>query len=192
MPRIYAINEAHTEDQPEVRFINGAAAVPSGTNTSRFAAMGLTIDASRDHLEVWDRLTVAELDELLASFGITVEDDATKAEKVAAFEAKIPMDSLSITVGEATLDSSKIKITVETTTGYTYYRKFLEEGDAPDISRGAKPGTGWKKMTLSSGVQDEIAVGEDDIAVAVIGVKDGVTLALATADLPEPEAEGTT
>lgn len=188
MPRIYAINEACTEDQPEVAFINGAAAVPSGANTARFAAMGLTIDTSRDRLEVWDRLAEAELDELLASFGITVDEGATKAQKVAAFEAAIPMDALNVTVEEATLDSSKIKITIETSTGYTYYRKFLKEGAAPDISRGAKPGTGWKKMTLSSGVQDEIAVGANDVAVAVIGVKGGVALALAVKDLPEEEA----
>jgi hypothetical protein len=186
MPRIYATYE-HTENQGQVAFLHGAAAVPSGTDTSGFAAKGYTVDSAKHTLAPWDRMSPAELDELLACFGVSVSASATKAEKVAAFEAavpaSVPFDALTVTV-EASDTEGKIKISLTPATGCTYYRIFLASGEDPEISRGDAPDDDWTAMTLTEGVEDGIEPAEDAESVAVIGVKAGVAIALAVEALP--------
>lgn len=160
MPRIYAENEAHEIDWAHLSFVAGVAAVASGADVDYFnvAARGYTVDPSKNALEVWDALTVAQLDALYAWLGGTVDADDTKYEKVRKIETSLSakyIGELTVASAAATSGSGKTKITVTTPGTATYYFKSAAS-TSPDILYGDVPGTGWQALTLADGVADEV------------------------------------
>lgn len=161
MPRIYAENEVHEIDWAHLSFVAGVAAVASGADVDYFnvAARGYTVDTSKNALEVWDALTVAQLDVLYAWLGGTVDADDTKYEKVRKIETSLSakyIGALTVASAAATSGSGKTKITVTTPGTTSYYFKSATT-TSPDILYGDVPGTGWQLLTLVEGVADEVA-----------------------------------
>ncbi len=166
MPRIYAQNESHEIDWAQLAFVEGVAAVPAGTNTAWFevAARHYTVDGSKNHLELWDGMTVAQLDAFYAWLGGTVSADDTKAQKVRKIETSLSakyIGTLTIASAAATAGAGKTKITITDPGTATYYFKTAKT-TAAALLYGDEPDSTWTKMTLTEGVQDEIAPGAAD------------------------------
>lgn len=90
MARIYALNETHNCDYG-VDFINGAAAVPNAKTdvVAWFTAKGYVIDATKDELGFWAKLTTAQLLEFATERTIAGASEMNKKELVLAIEAVI-------------------------------------------------------------------------------------------------------
>jgi len=160
MPRIYAENETHVCDQGQIDFIAGVTALASGADTAYFAvaARNYTIDTTRHAMEVWDYLTVAQLDALYAYLGGTVVPADTKYAKVRKIETSLSakyIAALTVASAAATAGSGKTKITITTPGTATYFFKSATT-TAPAILYGDTPDSTWQQLTLSGGVADEV------------------------------------
>ncbi len=160
MPRIYAENQTHVCDQGQVDFIAGVAALASGADTAYFAvaARNYTIDTTRHAMEVWDYLTVAQLDALYAYLGGTVSGTDSKYAKVRKIETSLStkyIAALTVASAAATAGSGKTKITITTPGTATYFFKSATT-TAPAILYGDTPDSTWQQLTLSGGVADEV------------------------------------
>lgn len=187
MPRIYAPNETHDCDWSSVPFVAGAAAVPSGEDTEFFSDAGYTVDPSKHALEVWDGLTVGQIDELISYFGGTPSAGDSKYTKVRALETLISakmIAALTVASAATTAGSGKTKITVTNPGTSVYYLKTAAT-TSPDILYGDVPGSGWQKLTLTAGVADEVvpnAASNDKFTVVRV-TADGVVDAIAKGNL---------
>jgi len=86
MSRIYAPNEAHVIAWGAVDFINGAAAMDAGDDTSYFSGEGYGIDTNKHALTIWDQLTRAQLETVCDYLGVSYTAGSTKQEMVRAVE----------------------------------------------------------------------------------------------------------
>lgn len=115
MPRIYSTVQDHTSDWPAIPFIEGAAAVPQGTNTTHLAADGYSIDGSKHALTVPDRLPKAQVQILLACQGISFLAGDSKQALVRKLETAISTAKLTAltiaSVAGTALGDSKITVT---------------------------------------------------------------------------------
>ncbi len=179
MPRIYAPNQVHTIDWAQVPFVLGVAAVASGVSTTFFSDAGYTIDSSKHALEVWDGLTVAQIDVLITYFGGTPSASDSKYTKVRALETLLSakfIAALTTASAAATAGAGKTKITITSPGTATYYFKSAVT-TSPDILYGDVPGTGWQELTLVEGVADEVVPnGETDDKYTVVRVTAGGTV----------------
>ena len=187
MPRLYAPNTAHECDWSNVPFIAGAAAVALGEDTSFFSDAGYTVDPSKHALEVWDSLTVAQLDALFAWLGGTVVSSDTKYQKVRKIETSLSakyIGSVTAASAAATAGSSKTKITITDPGTSTYYLKTAAT-TSPDILYGDIPDDDWQALTLTAGVADEVVPNDssDDKFTVVRVTADGVVDAIAKGNL---------
>ena len=187
MPRIYAPNETHDCDWSGLAFVAGAAAVPAGDDTDFFTDAGYTVDPSRHALEVWDGLTVAQIDELISYFGGTPSAGDSKHTKVRALETLISakmIAALTVASAAATAGSGKTKITITNPGTSVYYIKTAAT-TSPDILYGDVPGDTWQSLTLAAGVADEVEPndGSDDKFTVVRVTADGVVDAIAKGNL---------
>lgn len=189
MPRIYAQNETHDIDWAHLSFVAGVAAVDADEDTSYFAvsARHYTIDPSKHTLEVWDALTVAQLDALYAYLGGTVSAEDSKYAKVRKIETLIStkfIAALTVACAAATSGSAKTKITVTTPGEYDYYFKSAPSA-APAPLYGDVLGAGWQKLTLTEGVADEVVPNAaTDTKQSVVRVNDdGVVIGIASGNL---------
>lgn len=191
MPRIYSVNPAHSIDWAAVTFINGAAAVPAGTDVSAFAAQSevYTVDDAKHELEPWDKMTMAELDAFYTWLGGEPSDDDTKAQKVAKIETNLStkyLGSVTASSGAATTGSGKTKITITSPGEYDYWLKTAKT-TAPAALYGDVPTAeaGWQKLTLSTGVADEVSpnAATDNKFTVVKVSEDGRVIASATGNL---------
>lgn len=189
MSRIYAQNETHELDWTHLPFVAGVAAVPAGTDTSYFAAAArhYTVDGSKNHLEVWDAMSVAQLDVLYAYLGGTVSADDSKYAKVRKIEALIStkfIAAVTVVSAAATAGSGKTKITITSPGDYDYYFKSAAT-TAPAPYFGDEVDTTWKKLTLAEGVADEVVPNAaTDDKCSIVRVNDaGVIIGIGTDDL---------
>lgn len=160
MPRIYAENEEHACAQGYVDFVAGVAAMAAGSDTAYFAvaARNYTIDTTRHALEVWDYLTVAQLDALYAYLGGTVSGTDSKYAKVRKIETSLStkyIAALTVASAAATDGAGKTKITITNPGTATYFFKSATT-TAPAILYGDTPDSTWKQLTLVVGVADEV------------------------------------
>ena len=191
MPRIYAQNPDHTCDWLAVPFINGASAVAAGEDTAYFTDCPetYTIDGSKDKLELWDRLPIAQLDELLAYFGVAIDDTDTKYEKVRALEAAISgnfADAVTVASAAATAGDGKTKITITSPgTGDYYFKSAATTAPAPLYGDVVTAADGWQLLELTAGVADEVEPNaETDDKFTVVEVSDsGTVVAIGSGDL---------
>lgn len=190
MPRIYAQNETHEIDWAHLSFVEGVAAVDAGEDTSYFAvsARHYTVDGSKNHLEVWDAMSVAQLDVLYAYLGGTVSADDSKYAKVRKIETSLSakyIATLTIASAAATSGTGKTKITITTPGDADYYVK-TAKSTAAALLFGDEPDSTWTKMTLTEGVQDEITPGAADhdkvtvVRVTAAGTVDAIKNATLT------------
>jgi len=182
MPRIYASNAVHDCDWSGLVFVAGVAAVAAGEDTGFFSDAGYTIDASKHALEVWDGLTVAQIDELLNYWGGTPSAADSKYTKVRALETLVSakmIAALTVASGTASVGSGKTKITVTDPGTSTYYLKTAAT-NSPDILYGDVPYDDWQALTLVAGVADEVIPNDasDDkftvVRVTAAGVVDAI------------------
>jgi hypothetical protein len=187
MPRIYSPNEAHECDWANVPFVEGAAAVAVGADTTHFLADGYTIDPSKHALELWDGFTVAQLDIFYAWLGGTVVAEDTKYAKVRKIETSLSaayIAALTIASAAATAGTGKTKVTITSPGEYDYYYKTATTTPAA-LLYGDVPDSTWTLMVLDAGVQDEIEpadVANDKITVVRV-TAGGVVSAIGTDDL---------
>ena len=184
MPRIYAKNETHEIDWTPVPFVAGAAAVPKNAEIGYFQAnsSAYTIDDSKHKLELWDKMNVDELDELHAYLGGTPSDSDTKHQKVRKIEGALStalIATVTVTSAAATTGSGKTKLTITNPGTADYYAKTAKT-TAPALLYGDVPDATWQKLTLTSGVADEVtpsAATDDKVTVARVnaaGTVDGI------------------
>ena len=179
MPRIYAPNQVHTIDWAQVPFVLGVAAVDADEDTTFFSDAGYTIDSSKHTREVWDGLTVAQIDELISYFGGTPSALDSKYTKVRALETLISaavIAELTTASAEATTGVGKTKITITSPGTATYFFKSAET-TSPDILYGDVPDSTWQELTLADGVADEVEPnGASDDKYTVVRVTAGGTV----------------
>ncbi len=160
MPRIYAENETHVCDQGYVDFVAGVAAMDAGADTAYFevAARNYTVDTTRHALELWDGMSVAQLDALYAYLGGTVSAEDSKYAKVRKIETSLSakyIAALTVASAAATSGVGKTKITITTPGTATYFFKSATT-TAPAILYGDTPDSTWQQLTLADGVADEV------------------------------------
>ena len=187
MPRIYAPNALHTCDWAGLAFVAGVAAVPTGEDTTFFSDAGYTIDGSKHALEVWDGLSVTQIDALISYLGGTPNAADSKYTKVRALETLISakmIAALTVASAAATAGSGKTKITVTDPGTATYYLKTAATL-SPDILYGDVPDNTWQALTLVTGVADEVVPNDtsDDKFTVVRVTADGVEDAIAKGNL---------
>lgn len=155
MPRIYAQNESHVINFGGVEFIAGAAALPVGASTDYFdvADRHYIVDGSKHNLELWDRMTVAQLDELYAYLGGTVSGTDTKYAKVRKVETLLSTKLIATlaVASEAGTAEGDTKITITTPGTATYFAK-TGVTTAPALLYGDVPDDTWTELTLVAGV----------------------------------------
>lgn len=161
MPRIYAENETHVCDQGYVDFVAGVAAMAAGSDTAYFAvaARNYIIDTTRHALELWDGMSVAQLDALYAYLGGTVVPTDTKYAKVRKIETSLStkyIAALTVASAAATTDSGSTKMTITDPGTATYYFK-SHATTSPSILYGDTPDSTWTLMVLVAGVMDDLA-----------------------------------
>ncbi len=187
MPRIYAPNAAHECDWSGLAFVAGVAVLDVGDETTFFTDAGYTIDTSKHTLEVWDGLTVAQIDDLITYFGGTPSALDSKYAKVRALETLISakmIAALTVASAAATAGSGKTKITITDPGTSTYYLKTAAT-TSPDILYGDVPDNDWQELTLVTGVADEVDPNNasDDKFTVVRVTADGVVDAIAKGNL---------
>ena len=155
------------------------AAVAAGADITFFSDAGYTIDASKHAREVWDGLTVAQIDELISYFGGTPSGTDSKYTKVRALETLLSVKFIGAVTSvsaAATAGAGKTKITITTPGTATYFFKSAVT-TSPDILYGDVPGTGWQELTLAEGVADEVVPnGASDDKYTVVRVTAGGTV----------------
>ncbi len=187
MPRIYAPNETHDCDWSGLAFATGVAALPSGEDTGFFSDAGYTVDGSKHALEVWDGLTVAQIDTLITYFGGTPSALDSKYAKVRALETLISakmIAALTVASAAATAGSGKTMITITDPGTSAYYLKTAAT-TSPDVLYGDVPGDAWQALTLVAGVADEVEPNDasDDKFTVVRVTADGIVDAIAKGNL---------
>ena len=187
MPRIYAPNAVHDCDWSGLTFVAGVGVLAAGEDTTFFYDAGYTIDTSKHTLEVWDGMTVAQLDALYAYLGGTVVGTDTKYQKVRKIETSLSakyIGAVTAASAAATAGSGKTKITVTDPGTSTYYLKTAAT-TSPDILYGDVPDATWQALTLVTGVADEVEPndGSDDKFTVVRVTADGVVDAIAKGNL---------
>lgn len=187
MPRIYAPNAVHDCDWSGLAFVAGVAVLDVGDDTTFFTDAGYTVDGSKHALEVWDGLTVAQLDVLITYFGGTPSALDSKYTKVRALETLISakmIAALTVASAAATAGSGKTKITITDPGTSAYYLKTAATA-SPEILYGDVPDDTWQAFTLVSGVADEVEPNDasDDKFTVVRVTADGIVDAIAKGNL---------
>jgi len=187
MPRIYAPNAVHDCDWAGLAFIAGVAVLAVGEDTTFFSDAGYSIDTSKHTLEVWDSLTVAQLDALYAFLGGTVVATDTKYQKIRKIETSLSakyIGAITAASAAATAGSGKTKITITDPGTATYYLKTAAT-TSPDLLYGDVPDYTWQVLTLAAGVADEVEPNDasDDKFTVVRVTADGVVDAIAKGNL---------
>lgn len=189
MSRIYAQNETHEIDWAHLSFAAGVAAVGAGVDTSYFevADRHYTVDSSKNHLEVWDALSVAQLDVIYEYLGGTINDSDSKYAKVRKIEASLSakyMAAVTAASAAATTSTGKTKITITSPGEFAYYFKSAASA-SPTPYYGDEPDDTWQELTLAEGVADEVEPNAaTDTKFSVVRVNDsGVILGIASGNL---------
>ncbi len=182
MPRIYADNENHNMTWGEVDFYNGVAAVASGVNTAFFTANSYAVDNSKHVLTLIDRMTPAELRQLCAYLGLTIDQGAdpdTKQVLVRAIETSISAKYLAaVTVastGGTAAGDSDIAITGEGT-----YKYKTAATTAPALLYMDVPDATW--LDIETGDDITPTAGHDKITVVKLNA-DGYVIGLGSDDI---------
>ncbi|MGE5494610.1 MAG: hypothetical protein ACM3S4_04845 [Burkholderiales bacterium] len=183
MPRIYAPNEQHNYTPGEVDFINGAAAVPAGTNTSWFEAHHYSIDNSKYVLTQLDRMKPAELREICAWLGIAIdqgEDPDTKQALVRAIETSISEKYIaSVTiVSSAGTEPGTSDIAI---TGAGTYKYKTGKTAAPALLYKDVPDSTWLDIKTGDDIEP-MAADHDKITVVKLDTK-GYVIGIGSDDL---------
>ena len=191
MPRIYAKNPEHNNNWAATVFENGASAIAADADASYFSerSSDYTVDTSKDTLELWDTMTVAQLDKFYEWLGGTPSSSDTKYQKVRKIETSLSaklLGSLTVSSEAATTTDGTTKLTVTSPGEYDYWFKSAET-TAPSILYGDIPSetNGWQKLTLSTGVADNVepnAATDDKFTVVSVGSA-GTVIAGTTGDL---------
>ena len=187
MPRIYAPNAVHDCDWSGLAFLVGVGVLAVGEDTTFFSDAGYTVDPSKHALEVWDGLTVAQLDALYAFLGGTVVGTDSKYQKVRKIETSLSakyIGAVTAASAAATAGSGKTKITITDPGTATYYLKTAAT-TSPDLLYGDVPDESWQVLTLETGVADEVEPndGSDDKFTVVRVTADGIVDAIAKGNL---------
>ena len=187
MPRIYAQNQTHTIDFGGVEFIAGVAALPAGASTDYFdvADRHYTIDGSKHKLELWDHMTVAQLDELYAYLKGTPSGTDSKKVKVRKIETSLSALLIAtLTVASAAGDETgDTKITITSPGTATYFAK-TGLTSAPALLYGDIPDDTWTELTLDAGVTQFTPGAADHDKLGTVRVNaDGAVDAIAAEDL---------
>lgn len=187
MPRIYAQNETHTMDFGAVDFVAGVSAVASDASVDYFndAALHYIVDNSKHKREVWDELTVAQLDELYVYLGGTVSGTDTKYAKVRKIETLLSTKLIATlaVASEAGAATGDTKITITTPGTSTYFAKTAAT-TAPALLYGDVPDDTWTQLTLVAGVT-QFTPGDaahDKLGTVRVNAA-GVVIAIAADDL---------
>ena len=102
MPRIYAPEQDDTQSQGEVQFINGVAALPAGSDTTKWAAAGYTVDTRQHSVQPLDKLSIEDLwllcDQLKINLSLDQEEIPTRAVMVPLIAAAVATVLDAITV----------------------------------------------------------------------------------------------
>ncbi|HWQ98920.1 MAG TPA: hypothetical protein VN538_12630 [Clostridia bacterium] len=155
MPRIYAQNESHAINFGGVEFIAGVAALAADASTDYFdvADRHYTVDGSKHKLELWDRMTVTQLDELYVYLGGTPSSEDAKYAKVRKIETLLSTKLIATlaVASEAGTAEGDTKITITTPGTATYFAK-TGLTDAPALLYGDVPDDTWTQLTLVAGV----------------------------------------
>ena len=164
MPRIYAPNEAHTADLG-VDFINGVAALASGTSTTPWTAAGYAADTSKNELSPFDKRTPAEIRELAAHLSLTIdqgEDPDSKQTLVRAIETSLSAKYLAtVTVASAAGNVAAAAIEVTITSA------LLDGGaKAVDVS---VPVTANTTTLVATAIRAALAADSDVAAAFTVG-----------------------
>lgn len=182
MPRIYAANEAYTNNWANVPAANGVIGLPAGTSTSWFAANGFAIDNSKHALTLLDALTPAQLRLLCGYLGITIDqglDPDTKQALVRAIETSISTKYLAaVTVASTagvTTGTSDIAITGEGT-----YKYKTAATTAPTLLYMDYPDSTW--LDIVSGDDITPTAGHDKITVVKLNTA-GYVIGLGSDDI---------
>lgn len=183
MPRIYSPNEAHGYTAGDVDFTNGAAAVAADAVTAWFEAQGYSIDSSKHVLTLFDQLTPAQLRELCAWLGLSIdqgEDPDTKQVLVRAIETSLSTKYLAaVTVAStagATVGTSDIAIT-----GAGTYKYKTAATTAPALLFKDAPDDTWLDIDTGDDIEP-METGDDKITVIKIDA-DGYVIGLGSDDL---------
>lgn len=187
MPRIYAQNQEHVIAFGAVDFIAGVAAVPVGASVAYFndEDRHYIVDGSKHKLELWDGMSVAQLDELYKYLGGTVSGTDTKYAKVRKIETALSEKYIAtLTVASAAGDETgDTKITITSPGTATYYAK-TGVTTAPALLYGDVPDASWAKLTLVGGVTQFTPGGADHDKLGTVRVNaDGAVDAIAADDL---------
>ncbi len=183
MPRIYAPNEEHNYTPGDVDFVNGAAAVVADADTDWFDDQGYSIDSSKHELTLLDTLTPAQLRELCAWLGITIdqgEDPDTKQVLVRAIETSLSAKYLAaVTVAStagATEGTSDIAIT-----GAGTYKYKTGATTAPALLYKDVPDDTWLDIETGDDIEP-MTSGDDKVTVVKLDT-DGYVIGLGSDDL---------
>ena len=118
MPRLYSPNEGHTVAWGAIDFINGAAAIASGEDSTIWSDEGYGVDANKHELTLLDILTAAQLRELAAYLGLTIdagEEPDSKQTLVRAVETSLSTKYLAAVVvssAAGNVEETEIEVTV--------------------------------------------------------------------------------
>jgi len=187
MPRIYAQNETHEMDFGYVDFVAGVAVLPAGASVDYFNAADLhyIVDDSKHKLELWDGMTVAQLDELYTYLGGTPSGEDTKYAKVRKIETLLSAKLLValVVASEAGTEVGDTKITITDPGEATYFAK-TGETTAPSLLYGDVPDDTWTELTLVAGVTQFTPgdVAHDKLGTVRVNA-DGAVDAIAADDL---------
>lgn len=155
MPRIYAQNESHAIDFAAVEFIAGVAALAVGASTDYFdvADRHYIVDGSRHQLQLWDRMSVSQLDELYTYLGGTPSSEDTKYAKVRKIETILSTKLIATlaVASEAGTAEGDTKITITDSGDAMYFAK-TGVTTAPALLYGDVPDDTWTELTLEAGV----------------------------------------
>lgn len=155
MPRIYAQNQIHAMDFGAIDFVAGVAAVAADASVAYFndAALHYIVDNSKHKLELWDGMTVAQLDEFYTYLGGTVSGTDTKYAKVRKIETLLSTKLIATlaVASEAGTEEGDTKITITTPGTATYFAK-TGMTTAPALLYGDVPDDTWTELTLVAGV----------------------------------------
>lgn len=167
-PRIYADVEDHTNDWAGVPFIEGVGAVAQGSDVSLFTADGYAIDNSKHALSVYDRLTKAQIREILTYQGISYvagDSKQTLIRKIETAASTAKLVALTVTsVAGTESGDSLVTVTVGAigTEGNTMAYKTGPDAVAP-LYRDV-PGTDYTTFVSGTDITPD-TVGDDTIMV---------------------------
>lgn len=177
MPRIYSPVVDHNITFGGADFINGVAALTSGTDTTYWAAEGYAVDDSKHALTLLDELTTDQITRLAPYFSVTVGEDDTKQDIVRAIESAFSttaMAALTIASVEGST-SGKTAVTSNPSTGTLKY-KIADAALAPLY--GDVPDSNW--IAFTSGAEITATTGK---FITVVKIVDGVIVAIGSDEI---------